>query len=245
MRSYIPVLFAFTFTPVIFAQDLAKARLLEKEGDALGARTVLKAAAATDPAAQLAYAEFLHRHRDPDARGAYERLLATVDGPRKNEIARRLILLNLLADDRAGALKFYEVYKSSGGGDLTPSVLQASRTGPKAVQMVSIPGPLRSFARMAALSPDLSPEDLLGGLARNVVTNGYQASASSDSLDQTEYLKLVFRYISQARELEKISADTNHTITIENCESTKTADLCECSVTACVAAAVPRWCSRP
>ena len=56
---------------------------------------------------------------------------------------------------------------------------------------------------MAALSPDLPAEDVLSGLARNVVTNGYQATSGSDSLDQTEYLKLVFRYMSQARELEK------------------------------------------
>jgi hypothetical protein len=78
---------------------------------------------------------------------------------------------------------------------------------------------------MAALSPDLAPDDLLAGLARNIVTNGYQASASSDSLDQTEYLKLVFRYLSQARELEKLAADTNNSIKIDSCESTKTGDL--------------------
>ena len=40
---------------------------------------------------------------------------------------------------------------------------------------IDIPGPLRSFARMAALSPDLPTEDLLSALARNMVTNGYQA----------------------------------------------------------------------
>ena len=111
MRSYIPVLLALTFTPVTYAQDLAKARLLEKDGDALGARAVLRAGAGSGPEAQLAYAEFLHRHRDPDARSAYERVLNGIDGQRKNEISRRLVLLNLLAGDRAGALKFYEVYK--------------------------------------------------------------------------------------------------------------------------------------
>jgi hypothetical protein len=78
---------------------------------------------------------------------------------------------------------------------------------------------------MAALSPDLSPEDLLPALGRNVVTNGYQASSSSEALDQTEYLKLVFRYLSQAREIEKLAAANNYILTIENCESTQTADL--------------------
>ena len=37
--------------------------------------------------------------------------------PRRAEIARRLVLLNLVADDRDAALKFYEVYKGAGGGD--------------------------------------------------------------------------------------------------------------------------------
>ena len=225
MRTFIPVLLALTLTPAIYANELAKARLLEKEGDALNARSVLKAAAANDPEAQLAYAEFLHRHRDPEARAAYERILATSDGARKADISRRLVLLNLVAGDRDAALKNFEIYKSAGGGDLTASILQAPKAQAQPMQTIPIPGPLRSFARMAALSPDLAPEELLGGLARNIVTNGYQASASSDSLDQTEYLKLVFRYLSQARELEKLAADTNHVIKIENCESAKAGDL--------------------
>ena len=225
MRSFYPVLLAAVFTAAIHADELANARLLEKEGDAAGALAVLQKAAATDPAAQLAYAEFLHRHRDPEARRAYEKALASASGSEKTEIARRLVLLGLIADDRESALKYYDVYKAGGGSDLTPSVLQAGQTAGKPAAMVSIPGPLRSFARMAALSPDLPPEDLLGGLARNIVTNGYQASASSEALDQTEYLKLVVRYLSQARELEKLAADTNQIIKIDNCESAKTADL--------------------
>jgi hypothetical protein len=227
MRSFIPVLLAASFSPILYAQpsEIAKARLLEKEGDASGARAVLRSASASDVDAQLAYAEFLHRHRDPEAIRVYQSLLPRLEGAKKTDVARRLVLLSVIADDREGALKHYESYKSAGGGDLTPSVLQASRSAQKQHETISIPGPLRSFARMAALSPDLPPEDLLSGLARNVVTNGYQATASSESLDQTEYLKLVFRYLSQARELEKLAADTNQTIKIDNCESPKTADL--------------------
>ena len=44
---------------------------------------------------------------------------------------------------------------------------------------------------MAALSPELAPEDLLPALARNVVTNGYQAGGGNEGLEPTEYLKLV------------------------------------------------------
>ena len=53
-----------------------------------------------------------------------------------------------------------------------------------------------------------------------MVTNGYQASHSNDALEQTEYLKLVHRYLSQARELDKLAGEQK-VITIENCESPK------------------------
>ena len=82
----------------------------------------------------------------------------------------------------------------------------ADAPGPKDPKLTaSIPGPLRSFARMAAISPDALPEEVLPALARNVVTNGYQAAHSNEELEPTEYLKLVHRYLSQARELEKLA----------------------------------------
>ncbi|MBK5292800.1 MAG: hypothetical protein JJE04_14135, partial [Acidobacteriia bacterium] len=89
---------------------------------------------------------------------------------------------------------------------------------------IDIPGPRQGFSRMAALSPDLKPEEMLPALARNVVTNGYQASNSQEALEQTEYLKLVFRYLSQARELEKLAGPTKD-LRIETCESKETAEL--------------------
>jgi hypothetical protein len=77
---------------------------------------------------------------------------------------------------------------------------------------------------MAALSPDAAPDDILPALARNVVTNGYQASHSNDALEQTEYLKLVHRYLSQARELSKLAGESKM-IKVENCESPTVAEL--------------------
>src|SRR5438105_321702 len=71
---------------------------------------------------------------------------------------------------------------------------------------------------------DFSSQDVLAALARNVVTNGYQALSSSEGLDQTEYLKLVIRYLSQARELDKL-AGKDKVIRLEACESANTADL--------------------
>ncbi len=54
--------------------------------------------------------------------------------------------------------------------------------------------------------------------------NGYQASHSNDALEQTEYLKLVHRYLAQAHELEKLSGDAR-VIKVESCESATVAEL--------------------
>jgi hypothetical protein len=77
---------------------------------------------------------------------------------------------------------------------------------------------------MAAISPDSTPIEVLPALARNVVTNGYQASRSNDVMEQTEYLKLLIRYLSQARELDKF-AGAQKVIHLESCEAAQTADL--------------------
>jgi hypothetical protein len=226
MRVFIPILLACTAV-ASYGQDadIARARLLEKEGDSLGAGAILQRAATTSPEGQAGYAEFLDRHRDPAARQEYEKLLSQTEGQQRNQIARRLVLLDLIAGDRAAAAKHYDTYKSTGGGDLTASIVQSSAAPAKEQPAITIPGPLRSFARMAALSPDLQSGDLLSALARNIVTNGYQASASAESLEQTEYLKLVVRYLSQARELDRLAAPTDHILKIETCESSQTADV--------------------
>src|SRR3984893_15645716 len=62
---------------------------------------------------------------------------------------------------------------------------------------VAIPGPLRSFLRMAAISQKVSPEEVLPLLARNVVVNGFQGGGGKP----TEFLILLNWYMDQAREL--------------------------------------------
>jgi hypothetical protein len=229
MRAFTSVLLALSsLTIPCYANEAAKARLLESEGNTLEARAALQSAANAqnpDPEDLQAWAEFLDRHRDPEARPAYEKLLSRVSGQRANQVARRLVVLDLIANDRESAMRHLKLYSQTGGSDITPASLGQAQAETLPQANVSIPGPLRSFARMAALSPDLSPNDLLTALARNVVTNGYQASSSNEALDQTEYLKLVFRYLSQARELEKLAAANGNEIKIDSCESTQTADL--------------------
>src|ERR1700678_1818834 len=195
---------------------------MESKGDAAEARDYLQHAAQTGGVdAQLAYAQFLDQHNDPAARAAYEKVWDTGHGEQRELAARRLVVLDLVAGDRNAAQRDVEQYRSAGGRDFSLPPLSAI---PQKPQTIAIPGPLRSFSRMAALSPEISAEDVLPALARNVVTNGYQAAGSNDVLEQTEYLKLVIRYLAQARELEKL-ADSSGAIKVETCDSTQTGEL--------------------
>ncbi len=189
-------------------------------------RAALQRAAQSNPndvAAATAWARYLEGHGDPGARAAYDKLLPLGDNAQKQAAARRLAMLDLIAGDNAAAQRHLDMYRDAGGQAVALSSSGAAPTK-RQTTIVEIPGPLRSFARMAALSPDLAPDDVLGALARNVVTNGYQAASSSEALDQTEYLKLVVRYLSQARELAKFAGESK-TVKVETCESTQTGDL--------------------
>jgi hypothetical protein len=81
---------------------------------------------------------------------------------------------------------------------------------------VSIPGPLRSFLRMAAISQKVSPEEVLPLLARNVVVNGFQGGGGRP----TEFLILLNWYMDQARELMAL-AGPEGVIHVSNCVDAK------------------------
>ncbi len=199
---------------------------LERKGDAAGALELLEAplrAGSATAADRLALARFLDRHHDPSARKAYEGALSGSTPEAKEEILRRLAEMDLLDGDRASVSKDLDAYHRAGGTGLeAPGAAAATPRVPSGVTF--IPGPLRSFARMAALAPDLNKDSLLAALARNVVTNGYQASSGNEALEQTEYLKLVVRYLSQARELDALGGKEKE-IRIDSCDSSQTADL--------------------
>ena len=75
---------------------------------------------------------------------------------------------------------------------------------------VIIPGPLRSFLRMAGISQQITSEDVLPLLARNAFATGYLNGSP------TEYLRLLDRYLHQARELQML-AGSSATIHVANC----------------------------
>ncbi len=190
-------------------------------------RAILARAASAEPnnfAAQAAYAAFLERYGDPAAREAYDLALAAAqrssDKTQIGDAARHLVVIELMAGDRAAATRHAEVYQGATGKTLAIGQTVASEAWPTA----PIPGPIRSFARMAAISPDSRPEDVLPALAHNVITNGYEASHGNEALEQTEYLKLVHRYLSQARELEKLAND-QRVIEVKSCDAPNVGDL--------------------
>ena len=82
-------------------------------------------------------------------------------------------------------------------------------------QTVIIPGPLRSFERMAAISQKVPVEKVLPLFARNVFTQGYENGRP------TEFLILVDRYLQQARELQSL-ADSHGVIHIADCDHSAT-----------------------
>ena len=100
-----------------------------------------------------------------------------------------------------------------GGADAD---LDQARTAPaRTVETIAIPGPLRSFERMAALSQKVRPGDVLPLFSRNVYMRGYQEGKPD------EYLRLVDRYLQQARELQ-VLAGANQTIRVSNCDDAGT-----------------------
>ncbi len=202
-----PVWLAFA-SSVLQGQDLDQVRKMEASGDVAGARAALAHAAEGNPhsvPALSAYAEFLQRYGDPSAKEAYNKLLTALrqagNTARVAAITKRLALLDQVAGD-------------------TPQPAEVSKEMPS----VPIPGPLRSFARMVAIAGDAGPNEILQALARNVVTNGYQASHSNEALEQTEYLKLVHRYLNQAQELQKLAGESK-VIKIDNCDSPSVGEL--------------------
>jgi hypothetical protein len=195
----------------------------ESNGDLAGARALLlqQAQVAGNSSAEQTLADFLCRHGDPGCRAAYAKWAADETDPARKKLAlRQVVLLDYMDGKDADLAKDLESYKATGGTDLG---LPVKHSAIAAYSSITLPGPLPSFARMAALAPDLGAEELLPALARNVVTNGYEASGN-EALQQTEYMRLLIRYVGQARELQAM-ATKERKIVIPDCDSEQTGNL--------------------
>lgn len=89
-----------------------------------------------------------------------------------------------------------------------------STSPPALAAQTTIPGPLRSFLRMAGISRKATPEEVLPLLTHEVRLRGY------DHGRPTEYLVLLKRYLQQARELVILSG-SDAVIRVANCDNAK------------------------
>jgi len=96
----------------------------------------------------------------------------------------------------------------SPGVNQDDSAGQLSPTLP--VETVVIPGPLRSFLRMAGISQKISLDEVMPMLAHGISLQGYKGGS------ETEFLRLLDRYVQLARQVRSFS-DANGTIHIAGC----------------------------
>ena len=99
-------------------------------------------------------------------------------------------------------------------GSRPPGVNQSDTAGQQspslAAETVVIPGPLRSFLRMAGMSQKISLDEVIPMLAHGISLQGYKAGS------ETEFLRLLDRYVHLARQVRSFS-DANGTIHIAGC----------------------------
>ncbi len=82
---------------------------------------------------------------------------------------------------------------------------------------VTIPGPLRSFERMAGISQTAPRSAVISLLARNVWIDGYvYGNSHQRGARPTEFLTLLERYVDQARELRAM-AGPDEVVRVANC----------------------------
>src|SRR5215813_2413224 len=93
--------------------------------------------------------------------------------------------------------------------------LAADYRSPSDSAEVVIPGPLRSFLRMAGISQKVSSDEILPLVARNVYVQGYEGWQEGGRA--TEFLILLGRYVNQARELADL-AGPDSTIRVPSCD---------------------------
>ena len=92
-----------------------------------------------------------------------------------------------------------------------------SNPAQSALTTIRIPGTRRSFLRMAAISQQVSPDEVLPLLAHNVAVQGYTYNRKGQKPSPTTFLTLLKDYIQQATELETL-AGTKQVIRISSCD---------------------------
>ena len=106
--------------------------------------------------------------------------------------------------------------RAAHAGHSNAAVLRSEDGAPSAPPQFVIPGPQRSFLRMAGISQQITPEEVLPLLSRNVFTEGFEGYTRP-----TEFLILLRRYVVQARELTALAASSGMVIRVSNCDEAR------------------------
>ncbi len=112
----------------------------------------------------------------------------------------------------------WSYFAPSARGADSPNSYQEASAQSADLMTLSIPGPLRSFLRMAGISQKISPEEVAPLLARNVFQRGY--AGPQPYRRPTEFLVLLIRYVQQARELSAL-AGPDGVLRVSNCEEAR------------------------
>ena len=115
----------------------------------------------------------------------------------------------------ASPLGWSSVPASPVAGD-SPSANQQAAAPARTSGTAIVPGPLRSFLRMAGISQKVRPDEVLPLMAQNVVIRGYRGWGMDSQ--PTEYMTLLRRYVQQARELRALAAPQQNVIRVQSCE---------------------------
>ena len=95
-----------------------------------------------------------------------------------------------------------------------PAAVNSPASIVPAPSSVSIPGPLRSFLRMAGISQQVSPGEVLPLVARNVTVRGFRSGKP------TEYLLLMRKYMEQAGQLTLL-AGSEAVLRVSDCQQAR------------------------
>ncbi len=122
----------------------------------------------------------------------------------------------------AGVARSQQV--ASDSKDSSPTSPPNSSAGPKSenegsTNYITVPGPLRSFLRMAGISGKADTEEILPLLGHFIETYGYEGSKEK-SAKPTEALILFKRYFAQAKALA-VLAGTDAKLEFATCEESK------------------------
>jgi hypothetical protein len=122
-----------------------------------------------------------------------------------------LLTLLLLSCNLSGAARTH----AAGAAPARPRAAQPPPAPSEVLPTaITIPGPLRSFLRMAAISQKVPPDEVLPLLARNVAMEGYGWRGRTP--EPTEYLILLKGYLEHAKELQAL-AGAQAVIRVSDC----------------------------